>query len=400
MRVVSYTLFKDSYIQFGFRLDSGYYKKLVGIKVKPREWNKKAQRAIGSTEAAADCNRKLALWEGRMNDLYYDSLRNGVKITDKDIETRVFFKKNERAISFIDFIEKEIEKRKQDVLFKQTTIKKYNSLVVALKAYENIYNTVLHFNDIDHSFFDTFRGYLQSVRRINGATQSKYLSKIRTFVRQAAKLKYVVPPDYKDLKIKDYKAYHIYLTIDELFLMYQCDYKSDRLRNAVNLFMIEAFTGLRFGDGAKLQQENIISVNGRDMIYIQEGKTEAEPLYIPVHYIVSEILKSKMPHKISNQKLNVYVREAAQMAGITKSVVHYYDKAGENKSQVIEKYKLITSHTARRSLITNMLKQGIPSTLIRKISGHKSESSFRRYICFDNEEAAVLLADYPFFKAG
>ena len=67
----------------------------------------------------------------------------------------------------------------------------------------------------------------------------------------------------------------------------------------------------------------------------------------------------------------------------------YADRGGKRHMAVHPKYELVSSHTARRSYITNMYVEGILSPeQIRSISGHKSEESFKRYLCQNLEEEA------------
>ena len=61
---------------------------------------------------------------------------------------------------------------------------------------------------------------------------------------------------------------------------------------------------------------------------------------------------------------------------------------GMKVNKTVPKHKLIMTHTARRSGATNMYKRGIPTIYIMKITGHKTESSFLRYIRITKEETA------------
>ena len=60
----------------------------------------------------------------------------------------------------------------------------------------------------------------------------------------------------------------------------------------------------------------------------------------------------------------------------------------QEKEQRIEKWEAVSSHTARRSAATNMFKAGIPSISIMKITGHKTETQFMKYIKVSKEENA------------
>jgi integrase len=55
------------------------------------------------------------------------------------------------------------------------------------------------------------------------------------------------------------------------------------------------------------------------------------------------------------------------------------------------KADLICSHTARRSFATNAYKKGLPISSIMQITGHKTESSFRKYIQLSGKEHALEL---------
>ena len=66
----------------------------------------------------------------------------------------------------------------------------------------------------------------------------------------------------------------------------------------------------------------------------------------------------------------------------------------EKMSTGVEKWTLVTTHTARRSFATNMFKRGMPTVLIMKLTGHKKESEFLKYIKIDAEETLTLMRQY------
>ena len=84
------------------------------------------------------------------------------------------------------------------------------------------------------------------------------------------------------------------------------------------------------------------------------------------------------------------------MAGIDSSVTVWSCRGGTRVRTVHHKYELVSSHTARRSYITNLYLDGRLSTeQIRSISGHTSEESFRRYLCQNlDEEAREIIRRY------
>lgn len=83
---------------------------------------------------------------------------------------------------------------------------------------------------------------------------------------------------------------------------------------------------------------------------------------------------------LSNQVLNRYLKELGQLFGMDKKVriVQYHD--GVRSENHIPFYKVLTTHVARKSYITNSLALGVKERVVRKISDHQDEKSFRRYV--------------------
>ena len=130
------------------------------------------------------------------------------------------------------------------------------------------------------------------------------------------------------------------------------------------------------------------------MLQITQQKT-GNRVAIPVHWMVSEILEKyegNLPRSISNQKLNDYLKELGQLVGLNEKVTKTITKGGVKRIITHQKYELLSSHTARRSFATNLFRDGFPSESIRKITGHKTERAFLKYLKLTNEQHAQMLA--------
>ena len=90
--------------------------------------------------------------------------------------------------------------------------------------------------------------------------------------------------------------------------------------------------------------------------------------------------------KYSQQKFNDYIKEALQKIGLDnpEQVVTY--KKGIRKEEVVPKYSLVSSHTARRTFITQSILRGIPTPVIQTITGHSDLRSFSKYIKITNTD--------------
>jgi integrase len=96
--------------------------------------------------------------------------------------------------------------------------------------------------------------------------------------------------------------------------------------------------------------------------------------------------------------MNDYLKELGKLAEIREAVLITSTKGKEQQTIVYEKWQLITTHTARRSFATNAYLQNVPSISIMKITGHKTEKNFLKYIKISQEDNANKLISHPFFN--
>jgi len=190
----------------------------------------------------------------------------------------------------------------------------------------------------------------------------------------------------------------IYLNEQELQKIYNIDLSNNKRLDAVrDLFIIGCYTGLRFSDLKQIQLEHFINDQFIKISTIKTGET----VVIPLHWTVRKILKkykNKLPRIISNQKMNDYIKVVGEIAEINEMVIIRETKGGLRIDKKHKKYSLITVHTARRSFATNMFLADVPTLSIMKITGHKTERAFLKYIKVSPEENAKKLLNHPFFN--
>jgi len=196
---------------------------------------------------------------------------------------------------------------------------------------------------------------------------------------------------------------NVYLSEEELTRLYALDLrKAPRLDRVRDLFLIGCYTGLRFSDFSKLRAENI--THEGTILTVKTQKTGGK-VSIPLNANGLAILKKYdhdggpgiLPKAITNQRMNLYVKELCQRANILELVEVSRTKGGFRDTRTLEKWELVTTHTARRSFATNAFLAGVPTISIMKITGHKSESVFMKYIKISTEQNALLLRNHPYF---
>ena len=133
---------------------------------------------------------------------------------------------------------------------------------------------------------------------------------------------------------------------------------------------------------------------------IRQQKTGAK-VAIPCNSALKAILEKydyQVPHLV-DQVINRYIKEIAEMAGLTELVEIETTKGGKPKKEKIQKFKLVHSHTARRTGATLMYLAGIDIYDIMKVTGHSSPKMLKKYIKADSLEVVEKLTDkYEYFR--
>lgn len=189
-------------------------------------------------------------------------------------------------------------------------------------------------------------------------------------------------------------ATDIYLDEKELLAIYnlQLTGQHDLVRD---WFILDCYTGLRVSDLILLDKRNL----SEGMITIANKKT-GEKVVIPVHPLVKKILaKYKgFPPKISDVIMNRLIKQVGEKAKINGQVLFTITKGGVRKDEYLKKWQAISNHTARRSFITNLLKNGVPDSIVMKLTGIKSSQTLKRYDKLSTGEAAEIAAKHKFFR--
>jgi integrase len=169
----------------------------------------------------------------------------------------------------------------------------------------------------------------------------------------------------------------------------------DTCQLARDWFVIGWCTGLRVSDLVRLKAVNL---SGK-MITISNEKT-GEKVIIPVHPYVENILKryKGFPPQITDVELNREIKKVARLAKINNRVLYSVTKGGKREDHYMEKWEMVSSHTARRSFITNNRKSGTYDSVIMNLAGIKSPATLKRYDKLSADEAAKIAAGMEFFK--
>jgi integrase len=390
-------------VQVNFNYNAGRFRKSIGISLDNKnQWNPKIMRVNFNHNNMDEFNRLMDTHESSIMSTYYNCINNGIVLNDKILLEALDPDRSSRMIkrtTLEEFIRIMIKERRDSRAYGVQILHQYNSFLKLILEVSEASKQVITFDMIDDDLLTDFKTFLIKSKQHSVNTVSKHFRVFNTVLNAARRKGIEVKDDYKHFKTREVLSDKIYLSLDEINALNGHQYRLPSLRNAVDLFIICCYTGLRRGDIDKISMDNIRKHRGIDMLFLKQSKT-GDDVVIPLHKVVLQIIERNngLPRSISGQKLNQFIQEAGRQARIDTPIVHYYDKGGIKYSETMPKWKLITSHTARRSFATNMHIMGVDTKLIMNITGHKTESNLLKYIRIKNEDSAVLLAKSSFFN--
>jgi hypothetical protein len=258
----------------------------------------------------------------------------------------------------------------------------------------------LNFDDITIDFYNDFMQFFYD-RNCGANYVGKHIKTLKTLLRQSRDEGH---HNNTEVERKAFKAISepsesIYLNESELNKLYTLDLsEAKHIEVARDVFLCGCYTAQRYSDYSRINKDMVKTYSGNKVIELIQQKT-GEKCIIPIRPELESILKKydyTLP-KTYEQKLNKYIKEAGEKAGI-KEVIHYeHNKGGLTVKTKAKKFELIKTHTARRTGCTLMYLAGIPAIDIMKVSGHKTENEFLKYIKVGKEETAVNLSSHPYF---
>ena len=375
-------------------------------KARPRFWDKKRNRVkvTVNNHFDADINNSLNDIATKAIEIFKE-LGNEVSTDEfkQELNYRTGRKKRPEQetnhLELFPFIESYLEKRIQAQNAKRGTWKILKTCANHLKNYAiEKHNGSFTYEDVTWDLRHDFEDWLYQVpRQLSTNYTAKMLSIFKQFMNEARERDYHTNEIYrrKGWNIKKEKLSKVVLSFEELNQLYNLDLSNNkRLERVRDLFLIGAYSGLRFSDFTRIKPEHVVKEDGADLLVLFTKKTNTE-VVIPLFPILKELLEKynyQSPKKISNQKFNQYIKEVCELAGITETIRVKKSVGGKRVDEEIQKFKLISAHTARRSFATNFYQLGFPAIELMGITGHSLERQFMEYINIDKRTNAKNMA--------
>ena len=272
----------------------------------------------------------------------------------------------------------------------------------AVKNHLTNFRDGLTFDFFDEKGLNDYVTYLRDVKEMRNSTIGKQLSFLKWFLRWAFKkgLHQNNAYDSYKPKLKSTQKKIIFLTWEELNKLREFEIPAakqalDRVRD---VFLFQCFTGLRYSDVFNLRKSDIKG----DHIEVTTVKT-SDSLIIELNNHSKAILDKykdvafeddKVLPVITNQKMNDYLKELAELAGIDEPVRQTYYRGNERIDEVTPKYALLGTHAGRRTFICNALALGIPPQVVMKWTGHSDYKAMKPYIDIADDIKANAMSKF------
>lgn len=276
----------------------------------------------------------------------------------------------------------------------------YDAIIKHINEFSETYDCDIFTNSITEEFLDDFIIYLENVG-LRHNTIVGYIQKMQSMIRKASQYNYAVDSTYDSIDLKCEETNAVFLTMNEITRIYYYKFVKQDKRKAKerirDLFVVGCLTALRYSDYSRLTGQNLID----NYIVIRTKKTNVD-VKVPAHDYVKEIFakyNGHIPNGLCIQYFNKYLKVIMREIGLTDKITYSYTQGGKLKTVTREKWELISSHTARRSAATNMYLTGRMKTLeIMKLTGHRSEQNFFRYIRLTSDDTARSISGDMFFR--
>lgn len=289
-----------------------------------------------------------------------------------------------------------LSEREEEKLWDKKSRDKYNQVIKRVMYCDK--NITIE--KIDKQFMIKFRNW-HIDNKYKNSTTGKSFTCLRSFLRWAKQEGYKVNDsaiNYRENIIVRKKKV-LFLKFEELLAFYNYEFskKESHLQRARDMFCFMAFTSLRYSDISKLKVTDV----HEDHIELYTEKTD-KMLSIPLVSYAKKIVEQYRGNgkngllfpKVKNNRLNKYIRKAAQKVNLNRQFVQVSYIGNERYEKVDQICDILSCHAARRTFVCISLHLDIPLSVVMKCTGHADYSAMRPYIEVADEKTAHELAKW------
>lgn len=345
-----------------------------GVAINPKSWDNEKNRLKGRSTEILQANLQLDNIQAGLQGIFR-RLELSEDLSLELIKSEFLGKKEQ-----LDTILSLFEKHNNDIR-NQVGISKS---VATLQKYENCKRhfsnfikskygrTDLKLSEVTPIVIHDFRIYLLTTKKCMPNTTTKILKFFKTIILFGRKNGFLTHDPFREIRFHLEPVDRGFLTDNEIKTIMQKEMVTPRLELVRDMFIFSCFTGLAYIDVANLTEDNIVELDGKQWIMTKRQKTKIATniilLDIPkmiIEKYASVRKDGKLLPILSNQKMNAYLKEIADICQINKN---------------------LTYHVARHTFATMSISKGVPIETVSKMLGHSKIQTTQIYARITNKK--------------
>lgn len=346
-----------------------------GLFVQTDQWDSERGRLKGRSMEALSTNLQLDNIQSALQNIF-----RRLEMTDYLSLERIkseYLGKQEEIDTLVSLFNKHSDNTKKQigVSIKKAAYEKYEVCKRHFLTFiqKQFGRSDLKLSELTPLVIHDFELYLRSELHLMPNSATKTMKLLKTICLFALRQGLIHHDPFSGLKLKMKPVDRGFLTDEEIMSISCREFTIKRLEVVRDLFLFSCFTGLAYIDLHSLTYDNIVCLNGQDWLITRRQKTSVStsillldiPKAIIEKYRKVEKTLGKVFPSLSNQKMNAYLKEIADLCGIKKN---------------------LTFHMARHTFATMSLSKGVPIESVSKMLGHTNIKTTQIYARITNKK--------------
>lgn len=369
--------------------------------VLPSLWSQAKEKSKGKDKAAQELNHYIDAVKSKVFQIYRELEIDGKPISAQIIKDIFLGNTNSDEGKTLVEVHTEHNERCRKLInteYSPSTIYKFDASLKFLQDFmkKELDREDIPLNKLSENFIRQYETYLKTERGCNHNSSIKHLKIFKKVIRIALANDWIQKDPFATIKFHLEEVHVDFLTMDELNILIDKKLPNKRLSQVRDVFVFCAFSGLAFVDVKGLRQEHIVK-DSSERMWIRKPREKTNNMCnIPLLQVPQMLLEKYKDDKEcqlrgqllpvpTNQKMNAYLKEIADLCGINKR---------------------LTSHVARHSAATSVfLANKVSLENVAKMLGHSSTRMTQHYarildqsIAEDMDNVEAILSKLGVYK--
>jgi integrase len=308
----------------------------IGREIESSRWLSEKGKTIGKTPLEKEFNAYLATITETFYRIERDMLAEDIEVNCEALIER--YNKQEKddntpssLFAAMDLHNKEMLQLKEMGMIARETHSRYLTTKKYLQGYLKITykKDDIRLKNLDSKFINGFEHWLRVNVTCANNTLMKHIKNLKKIANYSIKNVYLKTDPFFSYKCKSDPVARGYLSKEELTRIKDLNLNIERLNYTRNLFLLGCYTGLSFCDLINLKSADFMSDNDGNQWIIKARKKTKVVSRIPILNVAQDIINElkRTPNErdfllssISNQRVNGYLKEIADLAQIDKNL--------------------------------------------------------------------------------